>query len=123
MRTVIKTPCFVATAMVLGGAPLVSGHSLPLENIKLPAGFEIAVYADNLPGARSLALGVDGTVYVGKLTAGKIYAIFDQDRDGKADEVVTVAEGLNSPNGVAFRDGSLYVTEINRMLAFHIPGG
>lgn len=99
-------------------APAVWSRSLPLEKIELPPGFEIAIYADNVPGARSLALGTNGTVYVGTLAAGKVYAVIDENRDGTADEVVTVAEGLNSPNGVAFRDGSLYVAEINRILRF-----
>ncbi|MFO1206997.1 MAG: hypothetical protein U1E63_14965 [Burkholderiales bacterium] len=83
-----------------------------------PPGFEIAIYADNVPGARSLALGTNGTVYVGTLSTGKVYAVIDDDHDGKADQVITVAEGLNSPNGVAYRDGSLYVAEINRILRF-----
>lgn len=99
-------------------APVVWGRSLPLEKIELPPGFEIAVYADNVPGARSLTLGANGTVYVGTLTAGKVYAVIDENRDGEADEVITVAEGLNSPNGVAFREGSLYVAEIHRILRF-----
>ncbi len=63
----------------------------------------------------------------GRSRAGKVYAVIDQNQDGKADEVRTVAEGLNSPNGVAFRDGSLYVAEIHRILRFddvaHIPSG
>jgi glucose/arabinose dehydrogenase len=43
----------------------------------------------------------------------------DENKDGKADRVITVASGLKSmPNGVAFRDGALYVAEINRVLRF-----
>lgn len=97
---------------------LAAARSLPLEKIQLPPGFEIAIYADNVPGARSLTLGTNGTVYVGTLSTGKVYAVIDDDHDGKADQVITVAEGLNSPNGVAYRDGSLYVAEINRILRF-----
>ncbi len=118
MRSVVKSLCFLAMAVAFIAAAPASGRSLPLDRIKLPPGFEIAVYADNVPGARSLALGADGTVYVGTLTTGKIYAVIDQDQDGKAEQVLTVAEGLNSPNGVAFREGSLYVAEINRILRF-----
>lgn len=118
MHPVIRIPWVVAIAIALTVAPPVSARTLPLEKIKLPPGFEIAVYADDVPGARSLSLGADGTVYVGTLTAGKIYAVIDKDQDGKADQVLTVAEGLNSPNGVAFREGTLYVAEINRILRF-----
>jgi len=118
MHAMIKTLRFVAMAIPLIAASLVSARTLPLEKIKLPPGFEIAVYANDVPGARSLSLGADGTVYVGTLGAGKVYAVIDEDQDGKADQVLTVAEGLNFPNGVAFRDGSLYVAEINRILRF-----
>ncbi len=50
--------------------------------------------------------------------AGQVYAILDRDNDHKADEVITIDSGLNVPNGVAFRDGSLYVAEINRILRY-----
>ncbi|RJP25647.1 MAG: sorbosone dehydrogenase family protein [Candidatus Abyssobacteria bacterium SURF_5] len=91
---------------------------LPLHLIKLPAGFEIAVYANDIPGARSMTLGKNGTLFVGTRNEGKVYAVLDNDNDSKADEVITIAGGLNMPNGVAFRDGSLYVAEINRIIRF-----
>jgi len=79
-----------------------------------------------VPGARSLALGSDGTVFVSTcsacpaalMRAGKVYALPDRDGDDRADEVITIASGLNVPNGVAFRDGALYVAEISRVLRF-----
>ena len=89
-----------------------------LAKIKLPAGFRISYFAQNVPGARELAVGPDGTVYVGtnaQGTKGKVYALPDKNRDGKADAVLTIATGLNAPNGVAVRQGSLYVAEINRI--------
>ena len=63
--------------------------------LKLPPGFSIALYADNVPGARSMALGSDGTVFVGTPRAD-VYAVVDRNRDYKADEVLTVASGLTS---------------------------
>jgi glucose/arabinose dehydrogenase len=82
--------------------------------IKLPPGFNISIFTDKVPGARSLAVSPSGTVYVG--TRGdKVYAILDQNKDYKADQVLTIASGLNQPNGVAFRDGNLYVAEIQRL--------
>ena len=86
-----------------------------LDKIKLPPGFHIAVYTDQTPNARSLALGDDGTVYVGTME-GKVYAVRDLNHDGKADNVLTVAAGLNSPNGVAVLNGDLYIAEIHRIL-------
>jgi len=86
-----------------------------LDQIKLPPGFHIAVYTDQTPGARSMALGDDGTVYVGT-KEDKVYAVRDGNRDGKADTVQTVVSGYNSPNGVAVLQGDLYIAEIHRIL-------
>ncbi|HYE37808.1 sorbosone dehydrogenase family protein [Methylocaldum sp.] len=89
-----------------------------LSEIRLPRGFRITVYTDQTPGARSLALGDDGTVYVGSMDEGKVYAVRDQDRNGKADQVQVLATNLNMPNGVAVVDGDLYVAEVSRILKF-----
>src|ERR671922_255416 len=96
----------------------VDAQMLPLGRIKLPPGFEISVYASGVKGARSMTLSPHGTLFVGSRSAGNVYAVVDRDGDGKADEVITLARGLNSPNGVAFREGALYVAEINRVLRF-----
>jgi len=92
--------------------------ALPINTIKLPTGFEISVYAEGVLGARSMNLSPSGTLFVGSRDAGNVYAIIDSNKDNKADEIITVASGLHSPNGVAFRDGSLYVAEISRILRF-----
>ncbi|WP_400192163.1 PQQ-dependent sugar dehydrogenase [Hymenobacter sp. B81] len=100
-----------------GARPVTPPAPDNLARIKLPAGFRISYFAQNVGGARSLALGADGTVYVG--TRGqKVYALPDRNRDGRADEVLTIAAGLNEPNGVAVRNGALYVAEISRILRF-----
>ncbi len=91
------------------------GRNLPLDSIKLPPGFRISLYADNVPGARSMALAPDGTLFVG--TRGdKVYAVLNHGKT--AGEVITLLSGLNTPNGVAFRDGALYVAEISRVLRY-----
>jgi len=91
---------------------------LLLQEIKLPPGFKIGIYAENVEGARSMALGKQGTLFVGTRKAGKVYAVIDRNRDQVADEVLILARGLNMPNGVAFRDGALYVAEVNRILRY-----
>ena len=103
-------------ALLTAQAP--SSSRLPLSTLKLPPGFSISVYAENVPNARSMALSPGGTLFVGTRTAGNVYAVVDADKDGKADEVVTIATGLEMPNGVAFRDGALYVAEVCRILRF-----
>ncbi|MEO8720610.1 MAG: PQQ-dependent sugar dehydrogenase [Ginsengibacter sp.] len=78
-----------------------------LDKIKMPEGFKIEVYAE-APGARSLCLSNNGTVFVGTRNE-KVFAITDKNHDGKADHVYEIASGLSSPNGVAFKDGALYI--------------
>lgn len=85
--------------------------------LKLPAGFNISIFAENLPTARSLALGDNGLVFVGS-HEGSVYAIRDADGDGKAEQRYVLAEHLYMPNGVAFKDGALYVAEVNRIIRF-----
>jgi len=96
----------------------VRSQNLPLEKITLPPGFEIRLFASNVPNARSMTLSPTGVLFVGTRTAGKVYAILDKDQDNKADEVITITSGLNMPNGVAYRDGALYVAEVNRVLRY-----
>ena len=95
-----------------------SDSGVSLDTIKLPPGFAISVYANNVPNARSMALSPRGTLFVGTRTEGNVYAIVDRNQDNTADEVITLARGLNMPNGVAFRDGALYVATVNRVLRF-----
>lgn len=86
--------------------------------IHLPPGFTIRSYAKNVPGARSMTLSPSGTLFVGTRGEGRVYAIVDDNRDFIADRTIILAEGLNMPNGVAFRDGALYVAEVSRILRF-----
>ena len=89
-----------------------------LSTIKLPAGFQIAFYAKNVPGARSMTLSPSGILYVGTRDRGDVYAVIDSNADKKADRVVAIAHGLNMPNGVAYRNGALYVAEVDRVLRY-----
>lgn len=82
-----------------------------IDKIKLPPGFNIEVYIDNIPNARSMVLSPSGTLFVGTRDLGKVYAVKDK-------KVITIADGLNMPNGVAFKNGSLYVAEVSRILRF-----
>ncbi|KKG20943.1 sorbosone dehydrogenase family protein, partial [Methanosarcina sp. 2.H.T.1A.15] len=86
--------------------------------IELRPGFSIDYYAENVEGARSMALNPNGTLFVGSLNTGKVYAIPDRNGDNKADEVIVLAEGLDMPNGVAFMNGSLYVAEVSRVVRY-----
>ncbi|MGA8222542.1 MAG: sorbosone dehydrogenase family protein [Candidatus Acidiferrales bacterium] len=95
--------------------PLAGIH---LDRIKLPPGFEIQIYADKVPGARSMAPSPNGTLFVGTRESGVIYALLDHAGANRADEVITIAHGLHQPNGVAFREGALYVAEVTRVIRY-----
>lgn len=92
--------------------------AIQLDKIVLPDGFTIEIYAEDLPNARSMCLSPSGTLFVGTRQKGDVYAVRDTDGDMKADQKWVLATGLNSPNGVAFRDGDLYIAEISRILKY-----
>jgi glucose/arabinose dehydrogenase len=112
MTSHLKT---LAVVLVLALITPARARELPLHELKLPPRFQIEVYADGIQGARSMAISPNGVLYVGSREEGRVYAILDKDNDGKADRVKTILRGLKSPNGVALRNGALYVAEISRV--------
>ena len=94
------------------------GAAADIESIDfdLPDGFTVEVLVDGVANARSLALGDDGTLFVGTRRAGNLYAV--RNAFSGSPEVITIAKKLKMPNGVAFRDGDLYVAEVERILRF-----
>jgi len=89
-----------------------AADKLPVGELKLPQGFTVEVYASGMPNARSLALGDKGTVFVGSRVVDKVYAIVN--KDGKR-EVKVLVSGLYRPNGVAFKNGTLYIAELSQI--------
>lgn len=100
--------------LLLAAVP--AGAAPALDRLTLPKGFHIALYSDQVPQARELALGAKGTVFVGSMDAGKVYALTDANHDGRAEKVRVIASGLQLPVGVAFHNGDLYVSAVNRIL-------
>jgi glucose/arabinose dehydrogenase len=96
----------------------VQGNALAdvdIDDIKLPRGFEIEVYA-HVPNARSLALGDDGVVFVANRRASSVYALVPS---GDANpQVIEIARDLDMPNGIAFHNSNLYVAEVGRVLLY-----
>ncbi len=110
-------PHILARALAVLALPVTvaCAADLPLQQIKLPPGFSIEVYA-RVPEARSLALGDGGVVFVGSQRRGTVAAVVP--RSGGKPEVIQIASGLNLPNGVAYRNGALYVGEVSRILRY-----
>jgi len=92
-------------------APKAPGE-IPVDKIKVPAGFKVSLWAHGINNARVMTWGEKGTLFVSSRTAGNVYAVLDR---GNAREVKVIAKGLNLPNGVAFKDGTLYIAEVSRI--------
>src|SRR4051812_39605212 len=109
MKTIILLITLGFSFTTLADAP---AELPPIDKLKLPAGYKISVYAYPVKNARSMAVGPNGIVFVGTRTEGAVYAVMpDKNKDGKSDETIEVVKsgGMRMPNGVAFKDGALYV--------------
>ena len=89
--------------------------TLQLDQLVLPDGFKIDVFAKDVTGARSMTQGRDGIIFVGTREAGNVYALLDENSDGRADKKYVLDSGLRAPNGVAYRNGDLYVAEVSKL--------
>ena len=113
-----RTNLFLGFAFVL--ISMTAAADLPLAQISLPPGFTIERWA-RVDNARQMALGQHdqngGTLFVGSTSAGKVHAV-SFGANFKVQRVTTVARGLQLPMGVAYRDGSLYVSAVSRILRY-----
>jgi glucose/arabinose dehydrogenase len=85
---------------------------LPIDRLRVPKGFRIEVFASGIANARNMRVGDKGTVFVGSRLSDKVYAIVGR---GARNEVKVVASGLYRPNGLAFKDGTLYIAELSQI--------
>ena len=86
-----------------------------IDDVELPSGFTIEEYAD-VPNARSLALGDNGTLFVSNRKGRSVYAVVEN-TDGST-RTIELLRGMSTPNGIAFHKGDLYVAEINRVYRY-----
>ena len=89
-----------------------AASEIPVDKIKVPRGFKVSLWASGINNARAMVWGDNGTLFVSSRVAGNVYAVLDR---GGRREVKVIAKGLNLPNGVAFKDGTLYVAEVSRI--------
>lgn len=113
----LKNIC-IALAFCYSTLVAAETHQELLQQLTVPKGFKLSVYADNVANARAMALAENGTLFVGSAQEGKVYALTDDNQDGIADRRYIVAENLYLPVGVAYNKGSLYVTAVNRIVRF-----
>ncbi|MGE0315189.1 MAG: sorbosone dehydrogenase family protein [Lautropia sp.] len=102
-------------APLAGKLTATPASEIPIDRLKLPPGFKVEVWATGLPGGRAMAMGDDGKLYVGTRGIGRVYEVADT---GSERKVRTVVDKLVQPAGVAFKDGSLYVMAIDKVLRF-----
>lgn len=116
MSSSLKNALIVLAAFSLTGSvcvPTMAGGKPKLTEIKLPPGFTLDVYAEQVTNARAMCWGDKGTLFVGSRSAGNVYALRDEDGDGTAEVKFTIASGLEMPVGVAFKEGDLYISVVN----------
>jgi glucose/arabinose dehydrogenase len=114
-----RFPGFVPVALIFGLVGAGAAWGAPATeaiDFRLPPGFEAEVLVENVTNARSMALGDDGTLYIGTRRLGRVYAV--QNLFSGQPEVRTLVENLQVPNGVAIRNGDLYIAEPQRILRF-----
>ncbi len=120
MRSVQTTGTSFEDKLVPQTGPKADQIRKNLENIKLPAGFKISLYAI-VPDARHIAVAPQGTVVWVGTRKVDIYTLADRDRDRVAEDVEAFAAPLDYavPNGVCIsKDGFLYSVEANRVLVY-----
>ena len=93
--------------------------------IELPENFEINIFADldvssiaypgPNAGPRFMAFK-NGILYLSVSKQGKVVALPDTNKDGKADEIVIVIDNLNNPHGLAFYEDWLYIAEEDKVI-------
>ena len=81
------------------------------QDLYVPSGFNVNLFAEGLDGPRWLALGPGGAVFVTLSDRGEIVRLIDTDGDGVADARSTVLSGLSYPFGLAFRGDTMYFAE------------
>lgn len=106
-QSILKT---LFLSVVLSGASHVAHAAPDLSKLKLPPGFKIKLFADqSLENPRFMVFDPAGHLYVSDPKADKVFQLTDRDQDGAADEVLPIAKGLNSPQGLVYHANKLYV--------------
>src|SRR5690606_34403599 len=101
-----------------GAARAGSAALAAAEGLRVPEGFVIELFADGLPGVRSLETGPDGLLYAALSERGRVVRLDPRAPDPAAE---TVVDGLRLPYGLAFHEGDLYVGEGHQVIRLDAP--
>ncbi len=115
MQILARTSLLLLLPLLLAAYALAEQTPFDLRKLKLPDGFHISVFANDIDGARMLTLSPGGVLLVSESGEGKVVALPDPSHTGKAARVVNVLSGLNEPHGIAFYQGKLYVAENDKV--------
>ncbi|NOV21815.1 YbhB/YbcL family Raf kinase inhibitor-like protein [Ensifer adhaerens] len=80
--------------------------------IKAPEGFTVEVFARNLVNPRMLAVSKSGLLYATRRAVGDVIMLKDDDDDGKAETVRTVASRPGM-HGIAFDENDVFLITVN----------
>jgi len=86
--------------------------------ITVAKGFGLSLYASDFGDAKQMAMGANGTLFVGSNKSGTIHALVDSNQDGRVDKRYVIAKGLESPDAIAFHNGDLFVATENQIVRF-----
>jgi len=99
---------------------------LVTQRIRVPEGFSIGLWADEIPSARVLRFTREGDLLVAIPWLDQIMILEkDRDGDGKSDGNRILMADLNDPNGLDFYQDWLYIAEedaIGRVKFDHLQG-
>lgn len=85
---------------------------------ELPKGFKIGLFAKGLSGVRDLTFSKEGVLFASLTTQGKIVALPDKDKDGKADKILTAMTHLDQPHGITFYNNEFYAAEETKIVRY-----
>ena len=83
-----------------------------INNLLVPDGFEISIFASELQSPRQITETSDGHIIVGSKKGSEVIALIDKNNDGRFIKLV-IANGLQNPAGVAYYKGDLYFAEMD----------
>lgn len=117
-RAILSWPLPIALGLLACGRAIPMRGEIELSRLRLPAGFRISVFGTDLPGARFLAFSPSGALLVSLTREGRIMALMDPNRAGRASRSYVLVQGLERPHGLAFSGNDLYVAETGRVVRF-----